>query len=888
MRAETRLTPLPTGTVTFLFTDIEGSTRLVQSLGSDYPALLARHHAIMRSAIAAHGGVEAGTEGDSFFVAFPSAVGAVGATVDAQRALHTEPWPGDDPVAVRMGLHTGEGTVSGDSYVGIDVHRAARIAAAGHGGQTLLSETTRALAAGSLPNGVSLTDLGEHRLKDLSGSEHLHQLVIEGLAATFPALRTLDKTPNNLPTQLTSFLGREREIAEIGELLQDSRLLTLTGPGGTGKTRLSLQVAARAMDRHPDGVFFVPLALINDPELVAATIGHELGLTDGGGRTPVERIQEHLRSKRVLIVLDNFEQLIAAAPIVPELLAGADGLTVLVSSRSVLHLYGEQEYPVPPLRLPDPRHLPELGALAEYEAVALFVERARAVTPTFAVSAENAAAIAEICVRLDGLPLAIELAAARIRILPPAAILDRLGDRLRLLSGGGANLPARQQTLRGAIAWSHDMLDEADARLFAGFSVFVGGAGIQEVEAVCGDGLDVLAGLESLVDKSLLRQSSGLARAPRFAMLGTIRDYAVERAAERGDTEGLRDRHAELFSGLVASASPHLLGSDKREWLDRLELEHDNLRAALSWAIERADAEHALLMAARLWRFWQMRGYLAEGLDRVQQAMAVATAAEHPAARAAAAEAAAGLAYWIGDTLAARRYYEEAIDLYRGLGDRAGEAENLYGLSFTYAIPVGLAESDYPRAQESAAAALAIFREIADRAGTGRALWALTNTEFAVDDLPRGQEHSLEALEIFREIDDAFMAAWTLYTLGLIHLLQGKPTEARQRLDEALAIFAEAADVTGYVLVLDAYAALADRAGDRERAARLSGAVEALETSSGTGLNPANRKLMDFDPAHLRADPATADAWAAGAQMQVPELIAYALAHELRGSGTQA
>jgi predicted ATPase/class 3 adenylate cyclase len=882
------LTPLPTGTVTFLFTDIEGSTRLLQSLESGYTQLLARHHAIIRAAIADHDGVEVGTEGDSFFVVFPSAAGAVGATVDAQRALHAEPWPTELPVAVRMGVHTGEGTLGGDGYVGIDVHRAARIGAAGHGGQTLLSETTRSLVAGSLPGGVALTDLGEHRLRDLSAPERLHQLVIDGLPARFPPLRTLDATPNNLPTQLTSFLGREREIAEVGELLRSARLLTLTGPGGTGKTRLCLQVAARAVDRYPDGVYFVPLALIDDPDLVAATIGHELGLTDGGGRTPVERILEHLRSKRVLAVLDNFEQVIAAAPIVSDLLAGADGLSALVSSRSVLHLYGEQEYPVPPLRLPDPRHLPDLASLASYEAVALFVERARAVTPSFAVNSENAAAIAEICVRLDGLPLAIELAAARVRILPPAAILARLGDRLQLLSGGGTNLPARQQTLRGAIAWSHDMLDEADARLFAAFSVFVGGAGIEEVEAVCGDGLDVLAGLESLVDKSLLRQSSGVAGAPRFTMLGTIRDYAVERAAERGDAEQLRDRHAELFSNLVAGARPHLLGPDKRPWLDRLELEHDNLRAALSRAIERADSERALLMAAGLWRFWQMRGYLVEGFDRIAQALALVDIADHPRAHAAAAEAAAGLAYWIGDTLAARRYYEEAIALFHGLGDRAGEAENLYGLSFTYAIPVGLAESDYPKAQESAAAALAIFREIGDRAGTGRALWALTNTEFAKDDLPSGEEHSLEALEIFRELDDAFMAAWTLYTLGLIHLLQGKPTEARGRLDEALRIFAEAADVTGYVLVLDAYAALAERDGDRERAARLSGAVEALEASSGTGLNPANRKLMDFDPGHLRTDAATANEWTAGSQMQLPEVLAYALAEVPLGSGAKS
>ncbi|MEP6680285.1 MAG: adenylate/guanylate cyclase domain-containing protein [Chloroflexota bacterium] len=881
------MTPLPTGTVTFLFTDIEGSTRLLQSLGSGYPELLARHHAIIRAAVAAHGGAEAGTEGDSFFVAFASAAEAVGAAVDVQRALAAETWPADHLVRVRMGLHTGEGALGGDAYIGIDVHRAARIAAAGHGGQVLVSETTRALVASSLPDRVTLADLGEHRLKDLSGAERLHQLVIEGLPAQFPALRTLDATPNNLPTQLTSFLGREREIEEVGKLLEDSRLLTLTGPGGSGKTRLSLQVAARATDRYPDGVFFVPLGLIRDPELVASTIGQALGLPDRGGRAPIERILEHLREKRVLMVLDNFEQVAEAAPVISELLAGADRLSVLVSSRSALHIYGEQEYPVPPLRLPDPKHLPNVESLADYEAVALFVERARAVTPSFAVNAENAAAIAEICVRLDGLPLAIELAAARVRILPPGAILGRLGDRLKLLSGGGSNLPARQQTLRGAIAWSHDMLDPADARLFAGLSVFVGGAGIDEVEAVCGEGIDVLAGLESLVDKSLLRQSAGLDGAARFAMLETILEYAVERAAERGETDGLQRRHADLFAGLVATATPFLLSSDKRQWLDRLELEHDNLRAALSWAIERGDAQTAQRMSAGLWRFWQMRGYLAEGMDRVQAALALPSA-DHPAARAAAAEAAAGLAYWIGDTLTARRHYEEAIDLYGGLKDPAGEAENLYGLSFTYAIPVGLAESDYAKAQQCAAAALAIFREIGDRAGTGRALWALTNTEFAADDLERGYGHSMEALEIFRAIDDAFMAAWTLYTLGLIHLLQGKPTEARKRLDEALRIFVEAADVTGYVLVLDAYAALAERAGDNERAARLSGGVAALEASSGTGLNPANRKLMDFQPEPLRTDPATAEEWTAGTQMQVPELIAYALEQAPLGSAAEA
>ncbi|MGZ8563460.1 MAG: ATP-binding protein, partial [Candidatus Limnocylindria bacterium] len=429
------MTELPTGTVTFLFTDIEGSTRLTQELGEAWPPLLERHRQIARAAWSEQKGVEVGTEGDSFFVVFASAPQAVAAAVAVQRGLAAEPWPAEARIRVRMGMHTGEGMLSGGSYVGLDVHRAARIASAGSGGQVLLSASTRALVEGSLPEGVSLREMGEHRLKDLSRPERIWDVAIAGVPGDFAPLRTLNAVPNNLPTQLTSFLGRQREIAEAGQLLFDGRLLTLTGPGGTGKTRLSLQIAADASDRYPDGIYFVPLGTISDADLVLPTIAQALGIVDPGMHA-LDRLAEQVGSRCILLVLDNFEQVNDAAPQVAELLVRAPRISVLVTSRSPLRVSGEREYPVPPLAVPDPKHLPDLEKLSTYESVALFVERAMAVRPDFAMTSANAPAVAEICVRLDGLPLAIELAAARVRVLSPQAIMDRLGDRLRLLSGG--------------------------------------------------------------------------------------------------------------------------------------------------------------------------------------------------------------------------------------------------------------------------------------------------------------------------------------------------------------------------------------------------------------------------------------------------------------------
>jgi predicted ATPase/class 3 adenylate cyclase len=877
---------LLTGTVTFLFSDIEGSTRLLRSQGDAWSALLERHHQLMRAAFSANGGQEVGTEGDSFFAAFPTAPGAVSAAVEAQRALAVEPWPPGAEIRVRIGMHTGEASFSAKTYVGLHVHRASRIASVGHGGQVLISSATRSLIQ-ALPEGVDVRDLGEHRLKDLEQPERLWQLVIADLPSDFPPISSLDATPNNLPTRLTTFLGREREIGEIGELLVDHRLVTLTGPGGTGKTRLSLEVVTGALGHYPDGVYFVELASITDPALVPSTIAQALSLPDRGGRTMMERLVDHIGERRILVVLDNFEQVLGAAASVNDLLRACPNLALLVSSRSALHVSGEQEYPVPPLGVPDPAHLPSLTMLSQYDAVALFIERARAVKPAFEVTNENAPAVAEICVRLDGLPLAIELAAARIRVLTPQAMLARIGDRLALLSGGSRDLPERQQTLRGAIAWSHDMLDESDRALFAGLSVFVGSAGLDAIESVCGDEVsgELLDAVQSLVEKSLLRQTEGVGGDPRFAMLETIREFALDQAMEQGSMERLRRKHAGFFASVAQSAAPRLMASDKREWLDRLEEDHDNLRAAMAWALDRAEADTTMRTAFALWRFWQMRGYLAEGLERVEQALALPNSRDHPEARADALSAAAGLAYWLADIDTSRERYREEIAAREEIGDRAGLAEAHYGISFTWSI-LELSEGDAPAsAQRHINEALAIFRDIGNRSGVGRCEWALANVLWGIGKYEAAREHGLEAHAVFESIDDSFMVGWSSYTLGLAALSDdqmsgGSPearAEARRRLARALRIFAEAQDVTAYTLVLDGFAILALRDGDRDRAARLSGAVSRLERATGTGLNMWNRASLDFDPEDLRRDEGLAEAFAAGETLSDAEAVDYAL-----------
>ena len=873
---------LPTGTVTFLLSDIEGSTRLLGQLGDRYPPLLETHQRLLRGAFAAGEGREVSTEGDSMFFVFPSAPQAVAAAVGAQRALRAHQWPEDGVIRVRIGLHTGEGILGGDNYVGIDLHRAARIMAAGHGGQILLSEATRGVVHQSLPEGVTLRDLGEHRLKDLAQPEFLYQVVADGLQADFPRVRTLERT-TNLPPQLTSFVGRRSEIEEIKERLSGTRLLTLTGPGGTGKTRLSIQVGTELLDVFEDGAFFVALAPITDPELVVPTVAQALGLREEAHRPTIETVGEYLEDKRLLLVLDNFEQVMGAAPKVGELLTGAEGFKVLATSREALGLHGEHEYLVPPMGLPDVAHLPPLEALSQYEAVALFIDRANAVKPGFAVTNENAPAIAEICARLDGLPLAIELAAARVKVLTPQAILKRLGHSLALLAGGARDLPTRQQTLRGAIDWSYDLLDEHERSFFARLSVFVGGFTLDAAEAVCnphGDlGLDTLDGVASLTNKSLLRQMDTAEAESRFFMLETIREYASERLADSPEAEEISRRHARFFLSLAEQAEPELLGAEQALWLDTLEEEHDNLRAAIAWAGAHGEVETALLLGGALWRFWQIRGHLREGAMRLPEVLDLPSTTEYPEARAKALEGAGGIFYWMADWEKAERSYSECLELRRKLGDRAGLAEALYNLSFMFAVPPE-PRRDLDRSQELGKEALELYREIGDRRGEAKGLWHISNIHQIRNEWQPSLDATEAALELFREVDDRFGMGWALHSSGLAAVGLGDLVRAQSAITEALDLFVAAGDLTGIALALADVSILELVRGESERSIRLHGAALSAERQSGQGLVTNYGGYLPWNEEMRRRTVSDADyekLLAEGEAMSVDEAVAYAL-----------
>jgi len=869
---------LPTGTVTFLFTDIEGSTRLLQKLGDDYPALLSEHHRILRSAVEAAGGVAIGTEGDSLFAAFPSAAGAITAAVSAQRRLAAQAWPRDAQVRVRMGLHTGEALVRDGTYVGLDVHRAARIASAGHGGQVLVSESARTLVEHNLPDGVELRDLGRHRLKDLTQPERIYETVIDGLPSDFPAIRSLDASPNSLPTQLTSFVGRTREVGEARRLLGSTHLLTLTGPGGTGKTRLSLQVAAESIADYPDGVFFVPLGAIEDPELVAPAIVTALGLRQAPNETPVERLGDYLRDRHLLLVVDNFEQILAAAPLLGTLLKASPGLSIVVTSRAALHLYGEKEYEVPPLALPAPGAELDPVGLSQYEAVALFIQRASSVRPGFEVTNANAAAVAEICSRLDGLPLAIELAAARVKLLPPQALLARLGQRLDSLDSGSRDLPERQRTLRGAIAWSHDLLDEATRRLFTRFSVFVDGADLAAVEAICGDPeLDALACLSGLVDQSLLRQDD-VEGEPRFSMLFTIRDYARERLAETGEAEATAERHTGFYLDLAEATAPRLTGHDGKRLLDQLGRENGNLRAALARAVDRNEVLTALRLGSAMWRFWQMRGLLPEGADWLRRILALPGVEDHPRERAAALEAAGGVDYWRAEMDQAMVYYQASLDLWRQIGDRRAIANALYNLGF----PDLIDKREIARSKAALEESLAIFRDLDDKPMIAQVLWGLGNAYYFDRDNEAARDTLIEDVEMLRQMDSAFSLAWALHTLGLaFHRLGQTETKSAPLWGESLRHFAAVSDLSGITLLLSDFGVLAAARGDLLRSVRLSAASDRLADVGGVQLGTLVSTHDEMRASTEGLDREAVEAAVAdGRRMTVDEAVAYALADE--------
>jgi predicted ATPase/class 3 adenylate cyclase len=818
--------PLPTGTVTFLFTDIEGSTRLLQELGDRYAAVRDEHAAIVRHAVEAGGGVEVSTEGDSFFVAFPSPVGAVRAAVAAQRGLANHDWSPAPPVRVRMGLHTGEGVLGGDNYVGLDVNRAARIAAAGHGGQVIVSDATRGLVAHALPEGASFRDLGAHRLKDILLPEHLHDLVVEGLRADFPPPRTLDARHDKLPVQLTSFVGREKEIAEVRRLLEQTRLVTLSGPGGVGKTRLAVAVAERLRDRFAAGIVFVPLAAVTRPELALAGIARAVGADLAGTDAPLEALAEQLGDGRWLLVLDNLEQVIDVAGDLGELLARCPGVAILATSRTVLGLDAEREYPVAPLSLPAAPAGDPVEALMSTPAVALFVERARAVRPDFALTQRNAAAVVELCRRLEGLPLAIELAAARTRLLDPDAILGRLAGSLDALGTGAVNLPERQRTLRATVDWSVGLLEEAERSLLEAAAIFVDGWTLQAAAQVAGLDEDQALDLSEALARHSLIYLDRTELGSRLRMLGTVREFVAERLGARPDLAEIQRRHADHYRGLAEQADHPLRGVGYGEWLERLEAEAGNLAAAVGWYLAHDPTPLPHLFRV-LWLFWSARDHLGEARAWVDQLLPAADALD-PQARAELAWTALVTADEVGDDQAVLAARQRLGPLLAGIDDPFLQAVSELAMAWTAPI-VG----DLDGALRGALASLEQLRGQDEPFWTALAVGTAGMVETTVGRHDDAQRHLREARDLGERFDYAWLAAWSRVLLGTLAVVRGRLEEARALLEEALELSLAAHSTRSVTLCLAAFARLALVEGDAERAALLAGAAEGLRGRVG-------------------------------------------------------
>jgi predicted ATPase len=806
---------LPSGTVTFLFTDVEGSTKLLHERGAaEYAKALAEHRRILREAFGTRGGVEVDTQGDAFFVAFPTAPGAV----EAARAITEGLRAG--PIRVRIGIHTGTPHLGDEGYVGEDVHKGARIAAAGHGGQVLLTKETRELAH------VEATDLGEHRLKDFEGPVWIFQLG----SAHFPPLKTISNT--NLPRPASSFVGREREVGEVLALLQDgARLLTLTGPGGSGKTRLAIEAAAELVPEFKAGVFWVDLAPIRDPRLVTATIAQTLGAKDG--------MADHIGARDLLLVLDNFEQVVEAARELAALVEACPNLKLLVTSRELLRVRGEVEYPVLPL--------------AEPQAAELFCARAR-VAPDDTVL--------ELCRALDNLPLALELAAARASILSPKQILERLSRRLDLLKGRRDADP-RHQTLRATIEWSYELLSKDEKALFARLSVFAGGFTLGVAEDVGEADLDTL---QSLVDKSLLRLTG-----ERFWMLETIRQYSAERLEASGTAAQLRHRHAEYFLALVEEAEPHLR-RDSAEWVDRLEREHDNLRAALDWGEAAGESELILRLVGAASRFWYLKSHVSEGLRRLESALSAAP--QPTAARAKALTGAAVMALEI-DTTKARQRAEDALALHRALGDTWGAAYAT--LMIGNAIGEG---GEVAKARPFLDESVRLFRELGDELYV---MIASVNLAWVTGELgdPEAERgiHN-ENLRRARSLGNRRIEATSLSQLALFARDEGRLQDAAAMLREAICIEHDLGALLELAISLGRLASVLALAGSAGKAARLLSSSEALAENLGAGVPWWARKRNEQTFATVRTqlnEAAAAEALASGRALTVDEAVSFAL-----------
>ncbi len=875
---------LPTGTVTFLFTDIEGSTRLLQQLGDrDYANALAEHRRLLRDVFHEGGGYEVDAHGDAFFVSFSRAKDAILSAIAAQRAVAASPWPEGAAVRVRMGLHTGEPVSAGTSYVGTDVHLAARICTCGHGGQILLSRATSHLVEHDLPQGVALRDLGEHRLKDLARGQQLYQLMVPDLPADFPPLNSLEAWPNNLPMQLTSFIGREREVAELKRLLTTARLITLTGVGGSGKTRLALQVAAEVLEDYPHGAWVAELAALTDPALVPQTIASVLSVSEQPSRGLLETLVDALRSRQLLLVLDNCEHLLSAcADVADTLLRGCRQLRILATSREGLRIGGEALYPVPPLPVPVSHALPPPETLIQYGAVRLFIERGITRLPTLVLTSQNARAIAETCTRLDGIPLAIELAAARINTMAMDELAARLSDRFRLLTGGSRTALPRHQTLRATMDWSYDLLSVQEQVLLRRLSVFAGGFTLEAAEAVCADedveALETLDLLSRLVEKSLVLAEQ-LGQEMRYRLLETVRQYSRDKLLEAGESESCRDRHLDFFLALAERTEPQLRGPEQAVWLESMEMEHDNLRAALEWSLNSGVPEAGLRLAGASWWFWYVRGYYREGRGWLDQVLRRSGSAL-PAMRAKVLGGAGYLATNQGDYAAALSLLEESLVLWQQLGDKQGIA-----LSLNLLGRVAWHRGDFPRAADLYKESLVLFRELGAKDSISVLLNNLGVLAINQGDFSAARSLLEESLAIRRQLGDKQGMAMTGANLGVIALRQGDYAAARSLFKESLTIDRDLGDKRGISSQLEVFGLLAAAQGHAERAARLLGVAEALREAIGAPLSISARALFDYDRylARVRAAlgrEALATVWAEGRAMTLEQAIEYAMSDD--------
>jgi predicted ATPase/class 3 adenylate cyclase len=914
------------GIVTCLFSDIEGSTRLWETEPQRMSAALARHDALTRATVERHRGTVVKSSGDGVHAAFDDPFDGVGAAHELVVMLAEAATPGGVPLNVRCGLHTGVAEKRDGDYFGTAVNRAARIMAAAHGGQILLSQAVVDLVRDRLPPAQSVLDLGFVRLRDLTSPEHVYQLAAPGLRSEFPALRSLESTPNNLPQQLTTFIGRTRELAEVLRLLTGARLLTLLGTGGIGKTRLSLQVAADAMDGYPDGTWFVDLAAVTDPLLVPQAVARALGVQEQAGAPLMQTLCNHLKSRMVLLVLDNCEHLLSACgAFAKALLQAARVARVIASSREPLQVAGEQTYAVRPLSLPHAGD--DAESLLRSEAVQLFVERARMRQPAFALTDRLAPAVMRICSRLDGIPLALELAAARVGTLGVETIAQRLDDRFRLLAGGARDVQPRQQTLRAMIDWSFDLLDASERTLFARLSVFAGGCTLEAAEAVCAGGEiaqhDVLDLLGSLTAKSLvnLAEDGG-----RYHMLETIGVYARDRLEERGESTVVRDRHRDYFLGIAEDAAPELAGGPGQSIrLARLEIEHDNLRAALAWSLAGTGTDEAARICGALYLFWIHHGHYREGRGWCDAAVARGAGRMGDSVHAKALLGAGSLAIRLGDAAAARASLEQALALCRAAGDRALEARVLNNLAtaafddrdfvsaqslFDQAVVinrelgneireviclVNLANAacslgDFAGATAPLARAIALSRALGLRTLESDALGHMAIQACHDGDYATARALGEEAVAIDRELGVRSHEAQKLLRLGQIAIAARDFTTARARLAEALTTDVALESVPGTADDFDDIANLATELGMDSLSARFAGAADALRGATGSAPLPVDLARCARYRGQTRealGDAGFDAAFAAGRAIPADDAVAEALRF-LRGGDSEA